>query len=141
MMRRLFAVQPCQAMLEYAIVLPVFLLLTIGVVDFARGIWTYNTVAFLARDGARYATIPSRSTSDIEIYVGDRCEGMLSNPCSAVISVSTRGVCGNVDVPVEVHVTHPFEAVMASFWGGRPLNLEATSRMYVEQGPTGGCAP
>ena len=111
-----------------------------GVVDFGRGVWAYNTVAFLARDGARYGSIPSRATLDIETYVGDRCESMLSNPCSAAISVPSRGLCGNPDAPVVVRVAHPFEAIMATFWGGGPLELEATSRMYVEQGPPGGCA-
>jgi Flp pilus assembly protein TadG len=139
-MRRFVAPRPAQAVVELALVLPVFLLLTLCVVDFARGIFAYNTVSFLARDGARYGTIPSRSTDTIEGYVGDRCESMLSNPCSADIDVTMRGTCGDVNAPVVVRVSYPFEPIVGSLWGGGPLNLEGTSRMYVEQGPPGGCA-
>jgi Flp pilus assembly protein TadG len=139
-MRRPRSAQRAQALVELAFVLPVFLMLTMAVVDFGRGIWTYNAVAFLARDGARFATIPSRSSLDVQNYIADRCERVLSNPCAATITIADRGTCGDTADPVVVHVEQPFGAIMSSFWGGGPLDLEATSRMYVELGPAGGCA-
>jgi hypothetical protein len=127
-----------QAMVEYGISLTVVLLLTIGVVDLGRGVWAYNTVAHLARDGARFAAVPSHSAAQIETYVRSRCTAMLSNPCPAApdfsVIVAPRGIPGQADKPATVCVTYPFQAVMASFWGGGAIDLKAKSRMYVEKG-------
>ena len=46
-----------QALVEFALVLPVFLLLIFGIVDAGRLIYTYNTVANAAREGARVAIV------------------------------------------------------------------------------------
>jgi Flp pilus assembly protein TadG len=143
-----------QAMVEYAIVLPVFFWLTLGVVDFGRAMWAYTTVAYVAREGARFGTIPSRGTTEIESAVTARCTTMLSNTCytppvpanlppnTAAISV-TRGTCGSTSSPVIVSVTYAFEPaslMIANLWGGGTLDLQAASQMYVESGPAGGCA-
>jgi Flp pilus assembly protein TadG len=143
-----------QAMVEYALVLPVFFMLTIGVVDFGRAILAYNTVSFLARDGARYGLVPTHGSSAILAYVSSRCAAMLSNTCdtppvpsplpanAAGISV-TRGSCGSTSSPVVVTVTYAFQPaslMIANLWGGGTLPLQATSQMYVESATTGGCA-
>jgi len=128
-------------MVEYAIALNVFLLLTLGVIDAGRAIWTYNTVAFLARDGARYGTIPSHSSTDIQNHVTSRCGSLLDGAC--VVPPPTRGACGNPSSPVIVTVKYPFQAVtplVDNLWGGGGVTLQATSQMYVEQAPAGGCA-
>jgi Flp pilus assembly protein TadG len=132
-------------MIEYAIVLPVFLMLTLGIVDFSRAVWASNTLAFLARDGARYGSAPSHSTANIQSHItgaGGRCELMLSNPCAATATI-TRGSCGVLSSPVVVTVTYAFQPatlMIASLWGGGTLPLQARSQMYVEAGPVGGCA-
>ncbi len=46
-----------QALVEFALVLPLFLLLIFGIVDAGRLIFTYNTVANSARDAARVAIV------------------------------------------------------------------------------------
>jgi Flp pilus assembly protein TadG len=147
-----------QAMVEQALVLPIFLLLTIGVIDFSRAIWSYNTVEFLARDGARYGVVPSHSASAIKSHVSSKCGSMLGGTCyyaapipsplpsgSASISV-TRGTCGNTSAPVVVTVTYQFQPVpgdpVGLISGGllAPIALQATSQMYVESAAVGGCA-
>ncbi len=124
-----------QTMVECAITLTVFLMLTIGVLDAGRAIWEYNTVAFLARDGARYGTV--HTSSDTQAYVRTRCASLLSNPCPSApnfaVSV-TSAVCGTSPTPVIVTVTDRFQAVtplLANLWGSGPLALTATSQMYV----------
>lgn len=143
-----------QSMVEYALVLPVFFMLTIGVVDFSRGILAYNTASYLARDGARYGVSPSHGTNAIESYVSGRCAAMLSNACNtpplpsplpanaAGISV-TRGTCGSTSSPVVVTVMYAFQPttlMIANLWGGGTLALQASSQMYVENTTSGGCA-
>ena len=142
-----------QTMVEFALVAPVFFLLTLGVVDFSRAAWAYNTVAFLARDGARYGTSPSHGVNAIASHVKNRCTTMLSDMCytpplpasfppnSVAINVA-RG-CGSTSSAVTVTVTDYFEPaspLIANLWGGGTLDLQATSQMYVEPAPAGGCA-
>ena len=142
-----------QSMVEFAFTLLVFLLLTAGVVDLARVAWAYNTVAFLSRDAARYGAIPSHSTVDIQTYAQTRCLNMLSGTCSvsspvppptpasntAAIAV-TRGTCGSTSSPVIVTVRYEATVLLATLWGGlSTLPLQATSQMFVESAPPGGC--
>lgn len=46
-----------QGLVEFALVVPVLLLLILGIVDFARGIFIYSVVQDAAREGARYAIV------------------------------------------------------------------------------------
>lgn len=46
-----------QGLTEFALVLPIFLLLIFGIVDAGRLVFTYNTIANAARGGARVAIV------------------------------------------------------------------------------------
>ncbi len=46
-----------QAIIEFALILPVFLLLVFGFVDSARAVFEYITLADAAREGTRYAIV------------------------------------------------------------------------------------
>jgi hypothetical protein len=46
-----------QALVEFALVVPLLLLLTFALVDFARGIFIYSVISNAAREGARYAIV------------------------------------------------------------------------------------
>lgn len=46
-----------QALVEFALIFPVFVLLIFGIFDFARAIYDYNTLASAARDGVRVAIV------------------------------------------------------------------------------------
>ncbi len=140
-----------QAAVEFALAMPALLLIVFGIVDFGRAVWAYNSVAYLARDGARYGTVPSHGTSAIQTYAAGRCTTMLTDTCgftappaanAAAISV-TRGTCGSTAAPVVITVSFEFQAatpMIANLWGGGTLPLQATSQMYVEAAPPGGCA-
>jgi Flp pilus assembly protein TadG len=52
-----------QALVEFALVLPIFLLIVFGVFDLGRGVYAYNTVANAAREGARVAAVNQIATS------------------------------------------------------------------------------
>jgi hypothetical protein len=46
-----------QAMLEFALVLVVLLILFLGIIDFARLFYTWSSIANAAREGARFGTV------------------------------------------------------------------------------------
>jgi hypothetical protein len=69
MRRRLFAARCGQNMVEFALGVSLLMVLTTGLVDLGRAVWVYNTVSHLAREGARYGVVPSRSIQDIKNYI------------------------------------------------------------------------
>jgi Flp pilus assembly protein TadG len=52
-----------QAMVEFALVIPVFILLLVGLFDFGRVIWVNDTLATAAREAARYAIVHGATSS------------------------------------------------------------------------------
>jgi hypothetical protein len=46
-----------QALAEFALIIPLFLILALALVDFGRGIFIYSAIANVAREGARYAIV------------------------------------------------------------------------------------
>jgi hypothetical protein len=54
-----------QALIEFALVIPIFLVILIGMVDVGRAIWANNALANAAREGARYAVVHGGSKSNL----------------------------------------------------------------------------
>ena len=46
-----------QSLVEFALMLPIILLVITGVFDVARAVWQENTLAYAAREGTRYAIV------------------------------------------------------------------------------------
>jgi Flp pilus assembly protein TadG len=46
-----------QSLVEFALVLPLFLVMLMGVIDVGRAIWAQNSLASAAREGARFAIV------------------------------------------------------------------------------------
>ena len=54
-----------QELVEFALILPLLLLLFLGIIEFGRAILAYNTIANAAREGARYGIVdPDRHGRD-----------------------------------------------------------------------------
>lgn len=51
------------ALVEFALILPFLLLLSIIAIDFGRAIWEYNTLTKSVRDAARYLSIQTPGTN------------------------------------------------------------------------------
>jgi hypothetical protein len=77
--------QRSQALIEFALVSPVLLLLLFGVIDLGRAIFYYDTLNHAAREGARVAirasnTLPTNS--DVLNVVSSQMQGApVSAPC------------------------------------------------------------
>jgi Flp pilus assembly protein TadG len=62
-MRRWRRDEGAQSLVEFALVLPVFLLVVFGILDLARAVWQENELAFAAREGTRWAIVHGASGS------------------------------------------------------------------------------
>jgi Flp pilus assembly protein TadG len=57
MLRGFHRGENAQTLVEFALVMPLFLLLVTGLFDVARAVWQENTLAYAAREGTRYAIV------------------------------------------------------------------------------------
>ena len=71
--------EKAQTMVEFALVFPIVLLITYGIIEFGRMIWIYAAVTGSARDGARYGA--SAGDLDARNYLD----------CPGIIGAAKRG--------------------------------------------------
>jgi len=84
---------------EFAIVIPVFLLLVFGLIDGGRLIYTLNTVSNAARDAARVAIVNQTSETDVDTDTCDTTSATAGPKGCAVQSGIALGLAkSDVDV-------------------------------------------
>jgi Flp pilus assembly protein TadG len=75
-----------QGLVEFALVIPLILLMFMGILDFGRAIYAYNTIANAARQGARVAAVNQADPSapNNRLCAGDQ---PVENPASPHLSI------------------------------------------------------
>ena len=84
-----------QALAEFAVVLPVLLLIVFGIIEFSLAFRTFQVVTNSAREGARVAVVPSTTSADVEDAVRERLLRAGLNPDNEGFSLVLR--CNEVD--------------------------------------------
>ena len=90
---RFFRRDDGQSLVEFAIMLPLLLLIVTGLFDAARAVWQENTLAYAAREGTRYAIVHG-SNSSLVLGPSDPAEPNIT----AVVRAAAVGVGGVVVV-------------------------------------------
>jgi Flp pilus assembly protein TadG len=132
-----------QALVEFAFVLPILLLLIFGLVDFGRALFTLNTLSQGAREGARWGSVQARSATDIdgiEDYTVSRLVGLDEDLVTVEVTCIRPGdivlPCA-ADDTLEVHVETTFSmatpiiAQLMEAIGANPMTLSSTSQVVV----------
>jgi hypothetical protein len=88
-----------QALVEFAIVLPVLLLAILGLLDLARAVAEENTLAFAAREGTRYAIVHGSSDPATAIPY---CPGPPGCSNATITNVVTNAAIGVPNITVVV---------------------------------------
>jgi Flp pilus assembly protein TadG len=105
-----------QALVEFALVIPVFLLLLFGVVDFGRLIYMNSTVSQAAREGARLASVEAmwvgRTDSNCNATGGPVCPATVAALRADVLAASNRmmapfGAIADADLYTSCDATTP----------------------------------
>lgn len=65
-----------QAVVEFALILPVFLLIVFAAIEFGRAYYVSHLLASAAREGAREGSLPNRTEADVEDKVEDFVRGV-----------------------------------------------------------------
>ena len=128
-----------QAMVEAALTLIIFLTSVIGLIEFSRGVWTYNLVAHLSREGTRYAIVRGKSNTtpatvaDIKNAVQAKAIGLTASKLTTTVNwYKPDGTTGD-NTPgndVKVNVSYAF-SFMTPFVSRSNYTLKSTSRVIV----------
>ena len=95
-------------MVEFALVLPILLLLMFGIIDAGRLIYTYNTVSNSARNAARVAIV-NQSTAGT-----DTCDTLSATAWSTGCAIQSGVGLGITPADVVVSYRDPADAVACS---------------------------
>lgn len=127
-MKKVKAFTHGQTLVEFALMLPILMLIVLFLLDAGRGIYYYSVIYNAAREGARYGVIRPDDAIGIENEARQLAIGL--DPASLTIaSTHDNGT-------IKVLVTYNFELVtplVDNFFGGGPLTLTNQSTMIVEE--------
>ncbi len=121
-----------QSLAEFAILLPLLLILTLGAIDYGRVYFAYVSVTNAARNGAQYASVSPDAAADeagVREAVLDETSALLdtspTNPSVVLVSPppaspSCQDADANPCARVTVHYT--FHTLVS--WPGLPSSIE-----------------
>jgi Flp pilus assembly protein TadG len=119
-----------QALVEFALVLPILCVLLFGVMQFGIAFWTYQQVSAAASEGARKAAVSRTSptrTSDITTAARSSAPNLTSS--SMGVTATSAWTAGS---PVTVRVTYPVNiTIMGQTLFNSNVSISRTAR--VEQ--------
>jgi Flp pilus assembly protein TadG len=111
--RKLRKTEAGQALVEFTLILPLFLILLFAIVDFGRGFYTWVLVTNAAREGARMAAVQSDQATVEQRIHDSYCDNYPSS-CGldpTKLDITTTNVQGPRGEPVEIDLEYDFEFV------------------------------
>jgi hypothetical protein len=132
-----------QAVVEFALALPLFLLLVTGLMDLSRAVWQENTLAYAAREGTRYAIVHgSGSPSSVGPCSSCNDATITSVVRLAAVGVSSVSVTTNYpdaindrNARVSVDATAPFVPLPSQYLLGSAfqITLRGGSMLVIQR--------
>jgi Flp pilus assembly pilin Flp len=122
----LFKAERGAAAVEFALILPILILLLFGIVEFSRGFNAYLSVTHAAREGARLASIGKFERSIVEkrAYPLKPSDGL--QVIGPIYPDGTRR-----GSPVEIEVIYPFRLSIPLF-GKRTITISSKAVASIE---------
>jgi Flp pilus assembly protein TadG len=120
------------AAVEFAVVLPVFILLVFGMIEYGRMVMVQQVITNASREGARRAVLDGATATEVQsaitTYLSD---AKISGADTPDIEPDDPAMAGSGD-PVTVTVSVPFSAVSwlpsPMYLGGKVLSASTTMR-------------
>ena len=117
-----------QELVEYAILLPVLLLLLFGIMEAGGLIYSYNTIANAAREGARYGATHPGDVDGVEDAARRLATGL--NEEALTVDTTMDGTRVRVEVGYSYGLT--VAMIVQAFGGNSTVGLTAVSTMRSE---------
>jgi Flp pilus assembly protein TadG len=101
-----------QSLVEFALLLPLMLLIITGLFDVARAVWEENTLAYAAREGTRYGIVHGSAGTPAADAATPNCGNpLLADPviCTNIPAVVRQTAIGvpNITVTITYPDTYP----------------------------------
>lgn len=124
-----------QNLVEFALVVPIFLILVFAIVDFGMGFHAWITVTNAAREGARIGAVGADEPTIIA-----RVEDSASSLTEDDLNITVTNAEGNPGESITVEVGYDYELItpLSNVLGliggsiGETINFDATSEMRLE---------
>jgi Flp pilus assembly protein TadG len=85
-----------QSLVEFAVILPVFVLILFGIFDLGRAVFANTTVNNAAREGARHAIV-DQTISDIQATAATSAVSLGIDPALVVVDLRNKSTPGTPD--------------------------------------------
>ncbi len=131
-----------QALVEFTMILPLFLLLLFALVDFGRGFYTWLVITNAAREGARIAAVQSNDATINQRIYDSFCKNYPSsctlNPAELTITktnvLGARGSAVSIDLAYNFQFATPIGSIINLVSGGSlsTPQITAHSSMRLE---------
>lgn len=115
-----------QTMVEFAIVFPILLLVTYGIIEFGRMVFIYTSVTSAAREGARYGAASGIGANGIERYAD--CAGIRTAVQNGAFLVNIPS--GNIEILYEISPGVGFTTTCGTV-SGNPAMVKLGDRILV----------
>ncbi len=118
-----------QSLVEFALVLPILLLILIGIFNFGQVFYSDIVINEAARDAARYASL-GVSQSEIDQVITEDCQTLNASQLSYSVSQPYPQTSG---MPVTITINYPVAVMLPlSMFLPSTLHLQAVMTMRVE---------
>ena len=131
-----------QALVEFALVFPLLMLLVFALIDLGRVVYAHNAMAEAAREGARWGSVQARAANDLE-GIADHAVAHATG-VSGVTAVAYCLRIGDiveecaqndtleVEVLTSLDLLTPFVAQLMNAAGLNPFELSSTAQVLVQ---------
>lgn len=124
-------------MVEFAIVLPLLLLLLLGIIEMGRAIMLNQIATNAAREGARQAVVPGATSANVTAAVNGYLDSAGVKPEGRTVAVTNAGGAAQSveNIPskssVSIQISFPYGTNtwgVTNILGGRTLSNKVTMR-------------
>jgi Flp pilus assembly protein TadG len=132
-----------QSLIEFALILPVVLLIITGLFDVARATWQENTLAYAAREGTRYAIVHGSAALDGNVAFSGSHQAVIDVVRNAAVGVPNVSVtvtwpdngCPDRNCRVQVDATAPFVPLPSAYMlgGAFQITLRGGSMLVIQR--------
>ena len=123
-----------QALVEFALLLPILLLLAVMLVDLGRAVYSYSVVFNAAREGARYGIIHPTDGSGIEAAARNLTVGLDQDDLTvSTVLPASPPESGDVVQVIATYRFRPITPLANLFVSGGFIDLTSRSTMYIEK--------
>jgi Flp pilus assembly protein TadG len=132
-----------QSLIEFALLLPLMLLIITGLIDVGRAVWQENTLAYAAREGTRYAIVHGSGSVDGTVVHPGNDQPVVDTVRSAAVGVPSVSVvvtwvdsgCYDRNCRVAVDATASFIPIPSQYLLGNlfSITLRGGSMLVIQR--------